>query len=540
MRPPSTQAPRAKLIYAAKLLLVAAAYFGAAKLGLALAFANTSVTAIWPPTGLALAATVLWGCRMWPGIALGAFLANITNAGDPATVLGITLGNTLAALSGAFLLSRVGFRPSLERIRDVVALVVAGGVLATMVSATVGVASLAAGGLLAEGATWSTWRTWWLGDFGGVVLVAPLFFVFASHRFRVGFRLRWATEALSLAVALGVLTALVFPYESPLAYAVFPLLFWTALRFGQIGAVTAGLLVSGFAVWFTARGQGPFIGGSPDGELLRAQTFVGVATITALLVAAVRSERTQARDALVELERSQSNLREAQRLTHIGTWEWDMAKDQVLWSDELYRIFGLDIGSFDASLDGYLARVHPDERRRVEETVGGTVADGAPLMFEHRIVRPDAEVRTVRCHCEVVCDEAGRPVTMRGTAQDVTTLHAAEERFRGLLEAAPDAMVIVNDQGEIVLINTQTQNLFGYTERGACRPAGADSRSRAFRPRPRQPPRRVHRAREGPADGDRPRPIRATEGWHGLEFRSRSVSARTRDRRRRTHIERDP
>jgi integral membrane sensor domain MASE1 len=101
--------------YLLRLAIVSGLYFGAAKAGLALAFANQSVTSIWPPTGLALAALFIWGYRMWPAVALGAFLANITTAGPLPSVLGIATGNTLEALVGVYLLRQVAeFRPALE------------------------------------------------------------------------------------------------------------------------------------------------------------------------------------------------------------------------------------------------------------------------------------------------------------------------------------------------------------------------------------------------------------------------------------------
>ena len=122
--------------YLGKLALVAAAYFASAKAGLEFASTNQSVTSVWPPTGLALAVLVMWGYRMWPAVAVGAFLANITTAGPLPSVLGIATGNTLEALAGAYLLNRVGFRPALDRVRDVVALVVCGALLSTTISAT--------------------------------------------------------------------------------------------------------------------------------------------------------------------------------------------------------------------------------------------------------------------------------------------------------------------------------------------------------------------------------------------------------------------
>src|SRR5437763_11827649 len=118
--------------YPVRLAIVCAVYFGAAKAGLAFAFANQSVTSIWPPTGIALAAVLIWGYRMWPAIAVGAFLANITTAGPVLSVLAIATGNTLEAVVAAWLLSRVaGFRPPLERGRDVRSFAVFPGLLST-------------------------------------------------------------------------------------------------------------------------------------------------------------------------------------------------------------------------------------------------------------------------------------------------------------------------------------------------------------------------------------------------------------------------
>jgi diguanylate cyclase (GGDEF)-like protein len=280
-----------RVVYAAKLLVVAAAYFGSGKAGLQLAFANESVTAVWPPTGLALAAVLLWGYRMWPAIAAGAFLANITTAGPVWAVSGIALGNTLEALVGAYLLRHFAdFRPSLARVSDVVALVVYAACCSTAVSATIGVASLSAAGLVETGETVATWRTWWLGDATGDLIVAPALLVLAS-RPSLPRQPRLAAEAAVLVAALAAITVVTFSIDEPLIYLVFPVLFWIALRFQQPGMVVATLIVSGVAVWFTARGHGPFIGGSADAELLRAQTFVGVASITGLLLAALATER---------------------------------------------------------------------------------------------------------------------------------------------------------------------------------------------------------------------------------------------------------
>ena len=135
--------PEGRRIYALKLVGLAAVYYGTAKLGLSLTFLNSSISAVWPPTGIALAALIFWGYRMWPAVLLGAFLANTWTGVPLYGVAGIAAGNACEALAGAYLLRRVAdFRPSLERVRDVVALALLAGVLSTMISATVGVMSL--------------------------------------------------------------------------------------------------------------------------------------------------------------------------------------------------------------------------------------------------------------------------------------------------------------------------------------------------------------------------------------------------------------
>jgi integral membrane sensor domain MASE1 len=266
-----------------------------------LAFATSSVTAVWPPTGIALAALVLWGASVWPGVSLGAFLANAWTGVPLVTLFGITCGNTLEAVVGALLLCRVArFRPSLERVRDVLALVGLAAVGSTAIAATIGVASLVLGDEVSIHAFGSVWRVWWLGDMGGDLLVAPLLLAIAAY---------WpfdrlpgrAGEAVLLAAAVIGLSVFVFSQETNLAYVVFPLLVWAALRFWQPGAAAASLAVAAIAIYYTANGDGPFLRSSPDDSLLLAQTFFGITGITVLLLAAVITERRRAEETVEEI-----------------------------------------------------------------------------------------------------------------------------------------------------------------------------------------------------------------------------------------------
>lgn len=283
-----------RAIYVAQIAVLASAYYGAAKLGLSLAFAAPSVTAIWPPTGIALAAVLLWGYRVWPGVALGALLANAWTGVPFYGVLGITAGNTLEALAGAYLLRELaGFRPALDRVRDVLALALLGAGASTMVSATIGVTSLLVANEISSNDLGSVWRTWWLGDMGGDLMIAPAILVAASHwSFREA--PGRALEAIALAaVVLGV-TAVVFTHSIPLTFLVFPPLVWAALRFWQPGAVAAVLLIAGIAIPVTEADNGPFTGHAPDDRLLLAQGLLGIASLTALVLAAVITERRRA------------------------------------------------------------------------------------------------------------------------------------------------------------------------------------------------------------------------------------------------------
>ena len=320
--------------------IVGLAYFAVAKLGLSFAAGHDIVSAVWPPSGVALAATIVFGARVAPAIFVGAFLANATGDSAIGTAAGIATGNAIAAVIGGRLLSRVDFDPALRRVRDVIALAILGAALSTAVNATIGTGTLLAAGVADPDSVWAFWRVWWLGDLTGVLLVAPALLILASGVRRVQPHRAWIAEA-SLIVAALVAVMLVVLHEGvTLAYPIFPLIVLAAMRFRQPGAVIAGLLVSTTAVIYTAHGKGPFAGGAADIDLLRAQVFVALAAMTGLLVAAMRTEWEKAEAALAQLGESERALAEAQQLARIGSWEWNVLDDRVAWSDELYRIYG--------------------------------------------------------------------------------------------------------------------------------------------------------------------------------------------------------
>src|ERR1700730_459073 len=202
-RGPAIVALRSTAAHWALLAALTALYILAGKLGLRFAFVHASATAVWPPTGIALAAFLLFGPRVWPAVAVGAFLVTVTTAGSVATSLGVAAGNTLEGLLGAWLVNRFAHgRYAFERAQDIFAFVVA-VVPGALVSATMGVASLALGGYAPWAGFGPIWATWWLGDLTGALIVAPPLLLWADRRSSL--LLRHPVEAgwLLLSLALG-------------------------------------------------------------------------------------------------------------------------------------------------------------------------------------------------------------------------------------------------------------------------------------------------------------------------------------------------
>ena len=288
-----------RLRYPIQLAVVALAYVGGAKLGLLAAVAQKVVSSAWPPSGVALAALLLLGLRCWPGIAVGALLLNWTAGVPVAGAAGIALGNTLEAVSAVWLLQRVAqFRPSLERLRDVLALVTLAALVSTTLSATIGIASLWASGVVQQDTLKHLWFVWWSGDALGDVLVAPLLLTWARATRPLG---RWS-EAAALVVLLVLLTAVLWRSPITYVYAVFPVVVWAAVRFGPRGSATATALIAGLMIWHTLRGLGPFASATPTENLTLLQTFLALASVTGLVLAAATAERGLAEGAARESE----------------------------------------------------------------------------------------------------------------------------------------------------------------------------------------------------------------------------------------------
>ncbi len=289
--------------YLAKALAITSVYYIAGKWGLSLAFVNANATAIWPPTGIALAVILLLGYRFWPSILLGAFLVNITTNGTVWTSLGIATGNTFEALLSAFFMNKyTNGLETFNRPINVLKFSLLVGLISTMVSATVGVISLSLGGFAQWANFGSIWLTWWMGDTAGGFIVAPMLILWGSTS-RVPWNRIKCLEAALLLLSLAIVSQVVFNGGNyPLSILSFPILMWSAFRFTQRETATVVFILSVTALVGTLHGRGPFGIQPVDAGLLLLQMFMGVSAVTALVVGSVVQERRKAQSDLKKLK----------------------------------------------------------------------------------------------------------------------------------------------------------------------------------------------------------------------------------------------
>jgi signal transduction histidine kinase len=302
-------------------------YFVAGRLGLHFASVHESASAVWPPTGIALAALLLLGRGAWPAVFVGAFLVNLTTSGAIASSFGIAIGNTLEATIGAALVARyAGGVRAFERPRDFLRFVILAGLAATAVSATIGVGSLIIGGEAPWTAFGAIWLTWWFGDAAGALIVTPVLVLWSAHDGFAALRAR-LFEAVLLLIVVVATGVLVFAHAElsrhPLPFLCIPPLIWAAFRFGQREVATSVLLLSAIATWATVRGFGPFATAGDNESLLLLQAFMVTIAVLTMSVAGLVWERKA-------IERERSALLERERAARAEA-EWaSHAKDEFL------------------------------------------------------------------------------------------------------------------------------------------------------------------------------------------------------------------
>jgi signal transduction histidine kinase/integral membrane sensor domain MASE1 len=422
----------------ARIGLLAALYVATAKLGIELEVAHGVITPVWIPSGLSLAALILFGYSLWPGVALGALIANATSDVNLGLAVFIAAGNTLEAVVGTFLLKRAGFDRTLRRARDVLAFVILGAFVATAVAATNGVATLSIGGAVPDDPTYS-WFLWWFGDAIGVLLVTPALLAWFGQRWRDE-RSGSLGEGLLLVVLLGVASSLVFlggSWRYP--YVVIPLLVWATLRFKDLGAATAILIVGAIGTIGTIHGAVPIGGATPTQGVQILQALIAVVGVSMYMIAASLCERDDAQE---ELAAAHAALADAQAISHLGSWEWDIVANRVSWSDEMYRIYGYEPQEFPVTFEKAMERVIAEDHPRVAQMLEREFATGidhANPDLQYRIVLPDGRERALLGKGTVQFDKLGQPQRLVGTVEDITELLEHQEAMMKALQLEQEA-----------------------------------------------------------------------------------------------------
>jgi PAS domain S-box-containing protein len=435
-----------------QIAVVATVYFAAAKLGLSLAVVHSNVTAVWPPTGIAIAALLICGIRVWPGILIGALAANLLTQITLSSAIGIGFGNTLEALFVLYLLTRSKrWNGQLDSGVNVFWFAFSAAVVGPLVSATVGALSLVLGG----SGTWdefgTIWFTWWMGDGFGALIFGPLILAWASNG-KIDSRER-AEVALLLSL-LVVVSLMIFggwfpgPVKTyPLAYLCLPLLLWSALKFEPKVVTAAIVLMTGIAIWGTRHGYGSFVQANPNVSLLLLLSFLGTGTLMTLVLSAVISERRR-----VESEKHQLSMQlELHRrriqdiVDHVPgvVWEaWgnpDKATQRIDFvSSYVEQMLGYSQDEWVSTPNFWLSIVHPQDRERAAREAAAIFASREGGRSRFRWLHKNGREVWVESQSIVVCDDTG-PIGMRGVTMDITAAARAEIERAELLKRESEA-----------------------------------------------------------------------------------------------------
>ena len=449
-----------------RLILLSLAYFITGWLGLKIPYTGSHITLVWLPTGIAVAALFRCGRTVWPGIYVGAFVVNLSIGSAWPLAAAIAIGNTFGPLLTTGLLKRLKFHAEFDRQRDVGFLVLA-GMIGMAVPSVLGVMSLFLAGLMPLEATGSAWVSWWMGDTVGVLLASPL--LLTLNRKNIQQLISARGEFLGWLLIAGTVGwfSLIHSYEQigdslPIAFLTIPLLTWAGLRFGNTGVGLASLGFSVLAAWGSANGRGTFTLSDVHINLFLLWIYMATTVFTGLLITALQAERRQVE---INLLASQERLNEAQRIAHLGSWNLDLCNDELSWSDEVFRLFEIDPKQFQATYEGFLNTVHPEDRDAVNNAYTTSLANRTAYEIPHRLLMKDGRIKWVIERCVSEFDTNGKPIRSYGTVQEITEHRQAEDaqRIAAVTFETHEAIMITDAEANILRVNNAFEKITGYT-----------------------------------------------------------------------------
>jgi PAS domain S-box-containing protein len=457
----------ASAFYVLELAGIALVYLALAKLGLKLALINPSASPVWPATGFALAMVLLRGLRVWPAVFIAALIANAMTAGSLLTSAAIAFGNTLEALTGGYLINRFcGGSRAFEAPINIVKFALISIGPPTLISATIGVSALQAGGFVDPGGYAPVWTTWWMGDFISALLLTPAIILWAAPG-PGSFDWKELTNTALLIAAVFLMGLAMFTPltgwalgKAPRGFlATIPLL-WAGLRRGPRDTATVALVLASLALWGEAGVKQTARAGLNEAFILESLFIIGAALPCLVLSADV----TMRRRAEASLRESEEQLRLSNEAASIGTFIIDIQAGLVFYPEKTAAILGIP-NAGKSSIEAALARVHPEDSARVQaqyESALSGAGDGE-FKIDFRYVRPDGEVSWIAWTGRVDFRQepsGPKPFRVAGAFVDITDRKRDEEKIRLLMDE----------------VNHRSKNLLAVVLSIARQTAGADPR----------------------------------------------------------------
>ncbi|MFB2835118.1 adenylate/guanylate cyclase domain-containing protein [Floridanema evergladense] len=497
----SLRFPKSRIaLYLAKVTLVAAAYYLGGKIAVSLPGVELLGSSVWPPAGIAQAALLLLGISYWPGVALGAFFFDILGI-KPSLILALqaAFGTTLQAVFAVALLRRLDFHNSLNRLKDVINFIIISAFISTQINSFLGPLRMYLGGLIQWSKYWEVRWQWFLGDAMGILVFTPLLLILFTLKPKIKYYRKslikspekWLMSSVLL-IVLVVVSWIVFTAKTeaaisryPLEYLPFPLIIWAAIQWGQSGAVFASFLVSCIAIWGAIDGGGPFIakGANINQAILFLQAFLGVITVTSLLLAATVSERIATENLLRQNEIKYRELVESGNSIIV---KLDTNGRITFFNEFAQKFFGFSEAEIlgKSPVGTIIAQNETTEKNIVELLNNIRQHPELYQRNEYENIRRNGEKVWVSWSNQMLVDSEGNFIGIVAIGTDISdrrkaelaiqklneelemrvaertaTLAATEAELRGLFAAMTDVILIVDRQGYMLKVVSTNPSL---------------------------------------------------------------------------------
>ena len=453
-------------------LVVAVLYIILARIGLCFALNSPNITIFWPAGGFALAILLLGGRKFLPGIFIGGVVAGFMAVDNPwvATMLGVA--DTLESFVAFRLLTHsINFRRDFDNLRDFFKLTLLAGFVASAISALIGPTSLLIGNIIPSGQYMQIVMRWWMGDALGIAFLTPLILIWSKPPGKPSD----STRLLEM-VALFVSTFLVgqaiffgwfhdFFVVAPSIAWIIPFIIWAGLRAGRHKTSVLQLMLFIQALWSASNGIGHYADDMAKSGLVNFWMFGMVMAIGGMAMAVMTAENRKSEQALREKEYL---LSESQRFAGIGSWSMAANDENIHWTDETYRLYGVTPDAFVPTVVNMIGLTHPDDRPKMQKWTAACLAGEQPDDLEFRTIRKDGSPQTLLVSGDLQYAPDGSPLRIIGTVQNITerkrnehAAHESEVLFRMIAENVRELIAVLDPDGRRIYISPSYRRIFG-------------------------------------------------------------------------------